>query len=174
MTEWLSGPGLRLRMQDAGRCGASASERSCRRPSPCFCNIRTRSCGPVVPVAGTTGPFTPIRNKSRLQLSSSGGGLFDGRPTTQTWVWGAFVFPRGKPARLEPECANPKRGANSGETSRVLKSEPWLMLSGAIQASYAELSLSPAMQCTVAHDVQKRAYPSLPQAFPQDVEVELY
>jgi hypothetical protein len=36
--------------------------------------------------AGTTEPFTLIRNASRLQLSSSGGGLFDGRPKTQTWV----------------------------------------------------------------------------------------
>ncbi len=44
-------------------------------------------------LAGTRGPFTLIRDKSRLRLSSSGGGLFDGRPKTQTWVWGAFVFP---------------------------------------------------------------------------------
>jgi hypothetical protein len=50
------------------------------------------SCSPVVLSAGTTGPFTSIRKKSRLRLSSSGGGLFDGRPETQTWVWGAFVF----------------------------------------------------------------------------------
>ena len=42
--------------------------------------------------SGTTEPFTPNRKRFSLFLSSSGGGLFDGRPKTQTWVWGAFVL----------------------------------------------------------------------------------
>src|ERR1700733_13884973 len=50
--------------------------------------VVARSCG----LAGPTGPFMLRGKKSRLHLSSSGGGLFDGRPKTQTWVWGAFVF----------------------------------------------------------------------------------
>jgi hypothetical protein len=63
--------------------------------------LLTRVRSPVVPPAGTTGPFTSTEKKSRLRLSSSGGGLFDGRPKTQTWVWGAFVFPlAGKGGRI--------------------------------------------------------------------------
>ena len=45
--------------------------------------------------SGTTGPFTRLKKRFSLLLSSSGGGLFDGRPKTQTWVWGAFVLPPG-------------------------------------------------------------------------------
>ena len=53
-----------------------------------------------------------------MLLSSSGGGLFDGRPKTQTWVWGAFVLPpethaiRRHPWRLQMGIA-PDAG-NSG------------------------------------------------------------
>jgi hypothetical protein len=87
-------------MQDAGRWGAWASDLllaiSClvflhNFSSSNFAWCRrgvARSCG----LAGTTGPFTFRGKQSRLHLSSSGGGLFDGRPKTQTWVWGAFVF----------------------------------------------------------------------------------
>ena len=94
MTQCLSGPGLRLHMQDAGRCGASClleiypcpqlaiSPRRGRSPA------LARSCRH----SGTTGPFTRIGRRFSLLLSSSGGGLFDGRPKTQTWVWGAFVL----------------------------------------------------------------------------------
>ncbi len=39
--------------------------------------------------------LTSMGKRSRLGLSSSGGGLFGGRPKTQTWVWGAFVFGAG-------------------------------------------------------------------------------
>jgi hypothetical protein len=40
---------------------------------------------------GTIVRFTEIGGQTSLFLSSSGGGLFDGRLKTQTWVWGAFV-----------------------------------------------------------------------------------
>ena len=36
-----------------------------------------------------------------LGLSSSGGGLFDGRRKTETWVWDVFVFGVQVSRRLE-------------------------------------------------------------------------
>ena len=60
--------------------------------------------------------------KSTLSLSSSGGGLFDGRPKTQTWVWDVFVFFR-KPRKIAgpctPECANPKGCISLAETANL-------------------------------------------------------
>ena len=92
-----------------------SSRQACRRiPYPfrekisacCWLSV---TCSPVVLAAGTTEPFTSIGKKSRLRLSSSGGGLFDGRPKTQTWVWDAFVFLPGmldagvRPFRRRPD-----------------------------------------------------------------------
>ena len=42
--------------------------------------------------ASTPEPFTGLLVESTLATSSSGGGLFDGRPVTLTGVGGAFVF----------------------------------------------------------------------------------
>jgi hypothetical protein len=45
---------------------------------------------------GTLGPFTISAENSRLELSSSGGGLFDERPRTLIGVWDVFVFPQDR------------------------------------------------------------------------------
>jgi hypothetical protein len=45
-------------------------------------------------MAGTTGPFTAKTKKSSLQLSSSGGGLFDERPKDSNLGLGRFRFCR--------------------------------------------------------------------------------
>ena len=113
MTQCVSGHGLRLHMQDAGRCGASGRLHlsAHRSPHPCLflkqgvsLSVLPDSCPPETwffsPVArscrhsGTTEPFTRT-GRDLACLSSSGGGLFDGRPKTQTWVWGAFVLSPG-------------------------------------------------------------------------------
>ena len=51
--------------------------------------------------SGTTEPFTRTGKRFSFLLSSSGGGLFDGRPKTQTWVWGAFVSSPGGSLRSQ-------------------------------------------------------------------------
>jgi hypothetical protein len=123
--------------------------------------VLTRVRSPVVPPAGTTGPFTSTGKKSRLRLSSSGGGLFDGRPKTQTWVWGAFVFPlAGKSGRIAlpslprrflagnmrrtqgqcpSGCANPKACTNPHGAADSLDCKRSSRVSCTIYAGYGAL-----------------------------------
>ena len=92
-------------MQDAGRCGASCLLEIHPCPQLAFPQGEDEAVPrPWPDSAVTLAPRSHLPEMGKrfsLLLSSSGGGLFDGRPKTQTWVWGAFVFATRK---LTPTC----------------------------------------------------------------------
>jgi len=163
-----------------------SSRQACRRiPYPfrekisacCWLSV---ICSPVVLAAGTTEPFTSIGKKSRLRLSSSGGGLFDGRPKTQTWVWGAFVFSAGNLAagvsissptrwRAAGQCPLdvqiPKRIQFRRARSRPGDRKRRSRLSGTIHAGYRAFEAREGRRQLSPGSSRIEIRPPLPQAF---------
>ena len=185
MTQCASGHGLRLHMQDAGRCGASGCLETSPPPQlslgraffdpanlpqcpPWFiglprdeavCSMVARLCRR----SGTTEPFTRTGKRFSLLLSSSGGGLFDGRPKTQTWVWGAFVSSPGGLLRSQassgwlPRWVTTLDARNSGELATRKKpqsgarkqsaAQPWVRRGGERRGKRSVVTWPVAGQC---------------------------
>src|SRR5689334_25422919 len=70
------------------------------RCSPADANLLTS----MVLSNATLVPFTDHHRVRSLQMSSSGGGLFDTRPTTQTESWGVCVFGAISKCHRSPCC----------------------------------------------------------------------